>query len=268
MPLSKPLTPLQLNIHRYASAAASHAHAEHSQLVFGLHGSLDLEFEGKGARVDHSAVAIIAPGDDHTFLSRDNGRCLVLDLAPQQSLPGLRLSEGTQERLLENTTLRPLSPEQRALVSSLAAIIEQQPGLAESGASLLLASLLNQPTDQGRLPMGVLDTYIDTHLACPITVADLAQRAHLSSSRLRHWFALELGCSPGEYVRRRRLRFARQQLEQSRGAVALIAERAGYSSQSAFAQAFKQCWGLTPRQAREQAKCDNSRSANNSSRRR
>ncbi|MBA6418317.1 AraC family transcriptional regulator [Pseudomonas sp. 5Ae-yellow] len=257
------MNPTQLNIHHYASAAASHAHADHSQLVFGLHGSLELEIEGRGALVDSAAVVIIAPGDDHTFLSRDNGRCLVLDIPPQQALVGLELTAGTQERLLESTQLRSLTPQQMGLVGSLANTISIQPGLAEAGASLLLASLLHHPAETSRLPMAALDAYIDAHLAYPIEISDLAKLAHTSNSRLRHWFALELSCSPGEYVRRRRLCFARQQLEQNRDPIALIAERAGYSSQSAFAQAFKQRWGVSPRDARRQAKHDNIRATNN-----
>tara|TARA_R110000764_G_scaffold9861_3_gene31008 strand:- start:480 stop:1229 length:750 start_codon:yes stop_codon:yes gene_type:complete len=243
----------RLNIHHYASAAARHAHAGHSQLVFGLHGSLDLEFAGRGACVDSTAVAIIAPGDDHTFLSRDNGRCLVLDITPQQAFEGLAFDMNQQQRLLEHTVLRTLSPQQSGLVRSLAEVISSQPGLGSAGASLLLASLLQQPACTGRLPRSALDAYIDAHLANKLTVSDLAQVAHCSPSRLRHWFALEFGCSPTDYVRQRRLHLARRLLEHSREPIALIAERCGYISQSAFAQAFKHQWGLSPRAARQKA---------------
>ncbi|MEH6493870.1 helix-turn-helix transcriptional regulator [Halopseudomonas sp.] len=246
------LTP-RLNIHHYPIAAASHTHADHSQLVFGLHGTLDLEFAGRGACVDSAAVAIIAPGEDHTFLSRDNGRCLVLDVAPHQPLEGLVLGSDQQRRLLESAALRALSPQQSSLVCSLADLISRQPGLATAGASLLLASLLQQPASSGRLPRAALDAYIEAHVAEKITVSDLARVAHCSPSRLRHWFALEFGCSPTDYLRVRRLRLARQLLERGREPVALVAERCGYISQSAFAQAFKHQWGLSPRAARQQA---------------
>ncbi|MEH6564044.1 MAG: AraC family transcriptional regulator [Halopseudomonas sp.] len=250
---------LQLNTHYYPTAAASHAHAEHSQLVFGLHGSLELEFAGHGAQVDCAAVAIIAPGDNHTFLSRDNGRCLVLDITPQQQLEGLSADMSQQQRLLEHTALRTLSPQQSSLVRSLAGLMETQPGLSMAGASLLLASLLQQPALTGRLPLAALDDYIDLHLAHPIEAGDLACIAHCSASRLRHWFALELGCSPLEYVRRRRLQRARQLLECGHEPVAIIAERCGYASQSAFAQAFKRHWGMSPQGARHQAGRRNAR---------
>ncbi|HDY99306.1 MAG TPA: AraC family transcriptional regulator [Pseudomonas sabulinigri] len=257
----------RLNIHHYASSATSHAHAAHSQLVFGLYGSLELEFEGRGASVDSTALAIIAPGDEHTYFSRDGGHCLVLDISPQQQLDGLNLNLAAQQRLLEKTTLHTLTPQQGSLVRSLAGVIKEQPGLAAAGASLLLASLLQQPAQSGRLPMATIDAYIDSHLAYPIEVGDLAQLARISHSRLRHWFALELGCSPTDYVRQRRLSSARQQLERGRDSIALIAERCGYGSQSAFAQAFKQCWGLSPSSARQrvaQATQNNMRARANS----
>ena len=106
----------RLNIHHYASSATSHAHAAHSQLVFGLYGSLELEFEGRGASVDSTALAIIAPGDEHTYFSRDGGHCLVLDISPQQQLDGLNLNLAAQQRLLEKTTLHTLTPQQGSLV--------------------------------------------------------------------------------------------------------------------------------------------------------
>ena len=59
----------------------------------------------------------------------------------------------------------------------------------------------------------------------------------------------------------------RQQLERGRDSIALIAERCGYGSQSAFAQAFKQCWGLSPSSARQrvaQATQNNMRARANS----
>lgn len=236
----------RLDIHHYSDAANAHAHAHQAQLVFGLHGTLELEFKDDGGQVQAGRVAIIAPNDRHAFFSRDQGNCLVLDIAPDAPLPGLEGQRDSQLRLLDHTSLQPLNPAQTHLISSLAGLISSQPWLADNSAALLLNSLLGQPTAERRLPLARLNTFIETQMARPLGVEDLARVCGLSASRFNYWCQRELGCSPLAYLRQRRLQRARQLLAHGCLPISEIAVRCGYSSQSAFTQAFSRRWQLSP----------------------
>ncbi|BDX17610.1 MAG: AraC family transcriptional regulator [Pseudomonadales bacterium] len=242
----------RLDIHHYSGDAAAHTHEEQAQLVFGLQGTLELAFNNDGGPVQAGRVAIIAASDRHAFFSPDQGRCLVLDVDPDAPLPGLEPQRDSQLQLLEHSRLSPLTPAQTRLVSSLAGLIDQQPWLAEQSAALLLGSLLGQPAPARRLPLEKLNAFIEAHMAYPLEVADLARLSGLSSSRFNHWCLQDLGCTPLEYLRRRRLLRARQLLEHSRLPVSEIAARCGYGSQSAFTQAFRKHWQQSPSSLRKQ----------------
>ena len=110
----------RLDIHHYPDASAAHSHELQAQLVFGLQGSLELEYGASGGRVQHGSVAIIAPGERHAFFSPDQGNCLVLDIDSDSPLAGLEHERSRQRRLLEGNQLLTLSSEQGALVRSLA----------------------------------------------------------------------------------------------------------------------------------------------------
>tara|TARA_Y100000782_G_scaffold111491_1_gene139685 strand:- start:4262 stop:5005 length:744 start_codon:yes stop_codon:yes gene_type:complete len=242
----------KLDIHHYADASNAHSHDQQAQLVFGLNGSLELEFGQGGGRVQHGNVAIIAPGERHAFFSPDQGNCLVLDIDSDLTLSGLTQERSRQRRLLEQTRLLPLSGEQSGLVRSLAPLIVAQPHLADASAALLIGALLGEPPAPARLPLTRLNHYIDGHLAHPLGVADLATVSGLSASRLNHWCLRELGCTPLEYVRQRRLQRAQQLVMHTERALTEIAAECGYSSQSAFTQAFRRYWQATPSQLRQQ----------------
>lgn len=240
----------RLDIHHYSSASDAHAHEQQAQLVFGLHGSLELEFKNDGGTVQTGRVAIIAPSDRHAFFSPDQGNCLVLDIDPDALLPGLEGQREQQLRLFDRSSLQPLNPAQTQLISSLAGLISTQPWLADNSAALLLGSLLGQPTVQRRLPLARLNAFIEARMDRPLGVEDLAKECGLSASRFNHWCRLELGCSPLEYLRQRRLQRARQLLEHGNLPVGEIAARCGYSSQSAFSQAFNRHWKVSPSRLR------------------
>ena len=242
----------RLDIHHYPDASAAHSHELQAQLVFGLQGSLELEYGASGGRVQHGSVAIIAPGERHAFFSPDQGNCLVLDIDSDSPLAGLEHERSRQRRLLEGNQLLTLSSEQGALVRSLAGLIRSQPHLTDTSAALLVSALLGQPAAPTRLPLAQLNRYIDAHLAHPLGVQDLATVAGLSASRLNHWCLQELGCTPLEYVRQRRLQYARQRLQHSALPLSRIAAECGYSSQSAFSQAFRRHRQISPSALRRQ----------------
>lgn len=84
------------------------------------------------------------------------------------------------------------------------------------------------------------------------TVPDLAQLACLSRSAFADRFQKIMGKPPLTYVSEHRMRLAAWQLRHTEQPVCRIAEMVGYSSETAFGQAFKRAHGLAPGRYREQ----------------
>ena len=100
---------------------------------------------------------------------------------------------------------------------------------------------------------GVRDAHIGRALALlhgepgrAWTVDELAREVALSRSALGERFATLVGEPPIQYLMRWRLALAAQTLRSGGEAVARVAERSGYESESAFNRAFKREFGMPP----------------------
>jgi AraC-like DNA-binding protein len=78
------------------------------------------------------------------------------------------------------------------------------------------------------------------------TLASLAQSAHLSRTAFFERFNAQLGQTPMEYLLAWRLHLAAQRLRATQDRIGVIAAAAGYDSPSAFARAFRRCFGAAP----------------------
>jgi AraC-like DNA-binding protein len=78
------------------------------------------------------------------------------------------------------------------------------------------------------------------------TVDKLAREVALSRSALAERFATLVGETPIQYLMRWRLALAARILRVGREAIARVAERSGYESETAFTRAFKREFGVPP----------------------
>lgn len=90
---------------------------------------------------------------------------------------------------------------------------------------------------------------IHEDIAQPWTVARLASAAGMSRAAFSAAFTRRVGQPPLGYVRAWRLTIARAALARGDTDVASIANRVGYTSQSAFAHAFRCAYGVSPKAA-------------------
>ena len=88
--------------------------------------------------------------------------------------------------------------------------------------------------------------HINTHLADPLTVTDLAQRFYLSASWLMHRFKEVTGCSVHQYVLQKRLIHAATLIREG-VPVMKAARRSGFSDYSTFLRAFRSAYGTALR---------------------
>lgn len=245
-----------LTLRHYTTAPIAHSH-EHAQLVFGLSGHLDFEVDGRGSQVRESSVMVLPYDAHHACDSRDGSRCLVLDVPTEHwVLQSLGEHADASRRLLDQPARLALDARQHQLVQWLARSPVDDPLIVQQGAVLLLASL-NHPQEQPlagkRLPYAAFNAHIERHVAHPLQVADLARIADLSVPRLHARFVAECGHTPMDYIRSRRLQLALGLLRSTPLPIGEIAERVGYSSQSAFAAAMLREFGASPGALRRSA---------------
>ena len=245
-----------LTLRHYTTAPIAHSH-EHAQLVFGLSGHLDFEVDGRGSQVRESSVMVLPYDAHHACISRDGSRCLVLDVPTEHwVLQSLGEHADASRRLLDQPARLALDARQHQLVQWLARSPVDDPLIVQQGAVLLLASL-NHPQEQPlagkRLPYAAFNAHIERHVAHPLQVADLARIADLSVPRLHARFVAECGHTPMDYIRSRRLQLALGLLRSTPLPIGEIAERVGYSSQSAFAAAMLREFGASPGALRRSA---------------
>lgn len=89
--------------------------------------------------------------------------------------------------------------------------------------------------------------YIEENLTGEIDVHDVAARAYVSAFHFQRIFSSLCGVPLGEYIRRRRLTLAAQELTQGMKVID-AAVKYGYDSPDSFARAFKRFHGVLPSQ--------------------
>ena len=98
--------------------------------------------------------------------------------------------------------------------------------------------------------------YIESHLAEPLTLDDVAGVAGVSRFHLVRAFAAATGFSVMRYVRARRLSKAAQALAAGAPDILSLALDADYGSHEAFTRAFRDHFGMTPEAVRAGACLD------------
>lgn len=93
--------------------------------------------------------------------------------------------------------------------------------------------------------------YMEAHLLEQITVEDIARQAHVSAFHFQRIFMILTDVSVGEYLRRRRLTLAAQELTSSDCKIIDLAYKYGYDTPEAFSKAFRKQHGMTPSEARK-----------------
>ncbi|MBQ8554242.1 MAG: AraC family transcriptional regulator [Clostridia bacterium] len=91
--------------------------------------------------------------------------------------------------------------------------------------------------------------YIEAHLTEDMDVHDIAAHAYISAFHFQRMFSALCGMPLGEYIRRRRLTLAAQELATQGMKVIDAAVKYGYDSPDSFARAFRRFHGVLPSQA-------------------
>lgn len=93
--------------------------------------------------------------------------------------------------------------------------------------------------------------YMEEHLEGTIAIEDIAKAAYSSSFHFQRMFHMLTNVTVTEYLRKRKLTLAAQELAASEAKVLDVAIKYGYESPESFAKAFRKVHGISPSAARE-----------------
>ncbi|WP_445487371.1 AraC family transcriptional regulator [Niallia sp. 03133] len=93
--------------------------------------------------------------------------------------------------------------------------------------------------------------YIEENLERSLDIEEIAMHANISPFHFQRTFAVLTDISIGEYIRRRRLTAAANELIKTNGKVIDVALKYGYDSPEAFSKAFKKQHGATPTETKK-----------------
>ena len=88
--------------------------------------------------------------------------------------------------------------------------------------------------------------HIESNLSNECSLEELASISNLSVSHFKVEFKSQTGKTAGEYLMVQRMEKARALLSHTDYPVQIVAERVGYSSQSAFSRRFSEYFGKPP----------------------
>ncbi len=240
--------PLGLWVRSYGAESTVQSH-NFAQFVLPLQGTLEMEVGGRGAHLDRTLAAYVDERVVHDQVSEHSNRILIVDISPEH------LDAQAVEALAKRRFL-PISPAAAHLIDYMAASLNTDHTLERAGlwTPLLVSALLTdleQPTS--RLA-GLLQA-VEANPSGDWSVPAMASRVGVSQSRLHALFQAELGTSPIAWLAERRLDSVRRWLSTTDLPIAEIAQRAGFSDQSALTRSVRKATGLTPADYRRQRKC-------------
>ncbi|MEU4359737.1 GlxA family transcriptional regulator [Streptomyces virginiae] len=124
-----------------------------------------------------------------------------------------------------------------------------------------LVMYLKRPSGQSQfsVPLAPLSTtrrtedlrhYVTRNIAGRLSVADLAEYAHVSERQLTRIFKTELGTTPAAYIESARVEVARNQLESTDATLDRIASTCGFNTTDTLIRAFRRTLDTTPTEYR------------------
>ena len=131
----------------------------------------------------------------------------------------------------------------------MAALIDQVGGTAQRGTAGGQAQFIEYPPPEAGSLQPVL-TWIEQHLAQPLSVSDIARRAAMSPRTLARRFQEQTGTTPARWVNRARVQRARHLLETSDLSISEISDAVGFGAPSTLRERFQQTLGTCPRDYR------------------
>jgi len=226
------------SIRSYTKTSRCHFHQFH-QLVFPLHGSINITLSEESWLVSQGECIIILAGQKHDFCAQQSARFIVVDC---KTLPKNILNSTTAKITIDSALLSYIQFTEKQLAQAVNLTIEQQ--LFE-----VLFLLLSQQRCLNKVDKRLekVLAVISDDLSQNFTIATLAQQAYLSPTQFKKIFKECLGLSVQSYISQQRMEKSKALLTHTDIPISIIAEQVGYQNPSAFSRKFKRYFGDNPK---------------------
>lgn len=215
-----------------------------SELVACLRGSVGLSFPEGEAALPAGSLALLTAG--FTLRAGEESQCALLRLTGE--LPG---------RILAPAGTCTLYPQGAAAVREAVAalaVLDREgsavdaPTASGCAYSLLMKLLRLKGSEPSRYSLLVEAAVglIDEEFAYLEGLDDLAARLEVSKPHLIRTFTREVGVSPGKYITRARVKYAKLLLSEPGMSISFAAEASGFAGANYFAKVFRRETGLSP----------------------
>ncbi|MCE2570255.1 AraC family transcriptional regulator [Motilimonas eburnea] len=244
----------------------SHAH-QYMQLVIGLKGQAEFEVSGKANVLGPGQGCLVSAMSPHAFGALvSQSDILVLNLADTAQLspaivsvlehfdkpsPYFQLDHAIQHLIKLLVNEMRVSPDDlvlsRACQDTIVALLQRHVVNNEQRVRPNAKLSTNS-----RFDMGVIDRYIEQHIANKISMGQLAASVYLAQSQFYSLFKQQMGVTPHQYVLSKRIDLAQKLIQQGGFNLSQVAELTGFSNQSTFTHTFSRTLGLSPSRYKKQ----------------
>ncbi len=239
-----------------------HFHADHAELLLVQKGSCQVSIAGGQETMQAGDFMLCSAGEPHACWTQDEQQATVISCGVSHLM-----CRGRAENCFLEPSERPIvhaGEGSQALEQLLLALMQaaQDPN-GQSGeicsylsaAAVLLALRLQRAVteqmEQARYSLGVrTQLYLDRHYTEPLTLDSIAQAMGVSKYHLDRVFLTGAGCTPMQYITRRRIARAQVLLASTDQSVQRIALQCGYNSYTYFTSVFRKAVGKSPREYR------------------
>ncbi|MCP8688407.1 AraC family transcriptional regulator [Marinobacterium sedimentorum] len=243
---------------------AMHRHEDCIEIVFIREGSGSHIIDGRLYQTHKGDVLIYNSGvlrdESATPYADMSVYCCAFKNLKLRGLPRNTLTQPDERVVLQSGELY---PEFDQLLQMLYTRVSSEHRYAAEFCNQLLQALIvlivslsrdnETATQVQRFDIGQqVKNYIDEHYRETIDLKSMAQDLRISHYYLAHKFKHAVGCSPIQYLIRRRIGEAQSLLINTDLSVTEVATRVGYDNSNYFNMAFKKVVGLTPNVYRTQ----------------
>lgn len=211
------------------------------QLVLPLSGHLEIDVCGRQQRLSPLKGALVHRDTSHSQTSAGLNCSLIVDVT-EQALSAQILDTFSSRPFFD---IKPRTSRLKHYMHGMLQRGEQNAKASTAWAPFLIASLTDESPDI-LSRVSLLRTLVEIDPFMPWSLERMAEQAEISVSRLHAIFREQFDETPHLWLTDIRMRKICEDLADTRLPIAEIADRAGFSDQTALTRAMKNAMGTTP----------------------